>query len=64
MHDFADFFDLDKISRYVPRVQMQDFLREEGLTGRLGDGLLPPGNQTTFTKKRHLWKYIRSVTTR
>lgn len=41
--------------------QMKDFLAAEALPGHLRGGLLPPGNRTTFERRRPLWEYIRSV---
>ena len=63
MHDFGSFFDLPHVSTVVNITQMSDFLEVEGVTGRLGDGQLPPGNKTTFDRRRPLWEYIRSVST-
>lgn len=62
LHDFSHFYDMDKVRKHVPIIQMSEFLEREGLTGRLKNGERPPGNATTFERKRPLWEYIRRAT--
>jgi hypothetical protein len=61
LHDFGDFLEYKELEDWVPMVRMRDFLAEEGLTGRLKDGLLPPGNKTVHVRQRPLGRYLRSV---
>eukprot|EP01034_Spumella_vulgaris_P024343 gene24343-30667_t len=70
-HSFADFFPFDYIRQRLPVISMEEFLKTEGVTGRLrnmktGAIQYPPGNKTTFdtSGKRvrlPMWWYIRNV---
>lgn len=72
-HSFADFFPFDLINQVVPVISMEEFMRREGVTGRLrrsndSEVQLPPGNRTEFMgtnrdDRNLMWEYLRNVTT-
>lgn len=62
VHDFDDFYDVERWTKYVDVLPMHKFLEKEGLTGQLKDGEMPPGNATRFDRRRPLWEYIRRAT--
>jgi GDP-fucose protein O-fucosyltransferase len=72
-HSFADFFPFDLINQRSPVISMDEFMRREGVTGRLkklntDEVLLPPGNKTEFVgtvkdDRLSMWWYLRNVST-
>jgi GDP-fucose protein O-fucosyltransferase len=70
-HSFADFFPFDLINQRTPVISMDEFMRREGVTGRLKklnteEVLLPPGNKTEFVgtikdDRLSMWWYLRNV---
>jgi len=70
---FEDFFHLDSINSEhegLDIISMEEFLKREGITGRLIDPksqepLLPPQNKTDWNGQdrnaEHLWDYLRKV---
>jgi hypothetical protein len=73
-HSFTDFFPFDLIQGRMSIMTMEEFLRKEGLTGKLiknhGDNsiLYPPHKKVIFdgtdrNERLLMWEYLRNVTT-
>jgi hypothetical protein len=70
-HSFADFFPFDYINTRMSVISMEQFMRREGITGRLANQTTgaveyPPGNHSVFdgtekTERLAMWRYLRSV---
>ncbi|CAB1100152.1 unnamed protein product [Ectocarpus sp. CCAP 1310/34] len=57
--EFADMFPIEYLSDYMDVITMEEFLKKEGLTGRLGKA--PPGNKSSGHSKEAVQDYLREV---